>query len=1149
MLKKRLLTRLTRLGLAMYVMTWCMSFTVCAAEDPIADLSVAGTAELLVEAENAEVPDYEDPAQEGAEVPEDLLVEEPAQEEPVEEEPTQEEAVQEDPAQEDSEAEAEELLAGDEGETGENMNGNNTQSDPVNPDNDISNITVEWVALNKTELTIKNPGTYELELIGFSGEENQTLHSNISAFIGSSENCSGTEYEGAAVTVAGDKIRLTISTMPSVAEVFYLKAEYQKDDFDRLSSVCTVTCDPYCYEVDSLLINGESDATVKTQPGVNQTLTVTVGDPDGALLNPDNIHWGLTERGAEPNFFNLSQELHGVSISGDKDTGHLVIGDVNSTTCVDVVALYFNDDPNDDFNSTASVYAKQALDVLVLEAHIPEQALKIDIYKTQNTLPFVIRNTGTEPLEYNIRKVFIEDHDNSTAPSIPKCVGVTVAEDGKTLNFNVSKSWIGSDTAVKALLKQKCKASVWFEVEIEGTVFYLKSEEVSFSCTGSLPTAKTVKPVGTLNFDSYKAGTEGFNVTFTGAKAGSIFPASAQLPQGLTVNTTEGTVNSTDALPATGKGNIKLAVSIDDPALNLPENYSVNVSVPYVIKNGAPVVTPRESAIQINPTLPLDDSRWVDFDIKGTTEDTDIAYIVTDSKNVAFNETTSPLNVSIDYCPGDTYGWACINATDEWKPGEKYKVLLFANNTETGRTGASKTITVSIPSQQNLDPEKCSLTVKGKGALDASVPGSEIAITLTGKNFNVRDKCPVWKTVLENGTDITDLLYYSYDEEIGVLYVNESGPFALLKAGYAQMKATTTVSFEFNNVTVAASYTGKIAQSTVSPKLGVTAVTINPVYNNRTIFIPVTNLESRIYDYNVEIVGPDAKTTAPFTGFFNHTVVEDHDVIEVTPVMSGLENVYGKSCTVKITPVVPESNVTLKAKTVNAKIKVLDITKSKNAASVSAKVKGSIDPVRDDSAAKATLTVKNVFEPENVYVGFTCENITTKVKNQVKVVTGQFKFEGDGWDILVRRQDGFNLTAGTYQANMILYLENPENEFVPIPFSFTFKVTRGKTDAKIGVAGKLINRVYDRTVTMNVTSTAGVNTVSRVELAGTAYDDVYVLEKVSDGVYRLRFAPGYVEMKNKKPITKAVTKTVPVNVYFAGSDVADKINVKIVTDP
>ena len=41
----------------------------------------------------------------------------------------------------------------------------------------------------------------------------------------------------------------------------------------------------------------------------------------------------------------------------------------------------------------------------------------------------------------------------------------------------------------------------------------------------------------------------------------------------------------------------------------------------------------------------------------------------------------------------------------------------------------------------------------------------------------------------------------------------------------------------------------------------------------------------------------------------------------------------------------------------------------------------------------------------------------------------------------------------------------------------------------------------------------------------------------------------YVEMKNKKPITKAVTKTVPVNVYFEGSDVADKINVKIVTDP
>ncbi len=1148
MLKKRLLTRLTRLGLAMYVLTWCMSFTVCAAEDPIADLSVAGTAELLVEAENAEVP-------------EDLLVEEPAQEEPVEEEPTQEEAVQEDPAQEDSEAEAEELLAGDEGETGENMNGNNTQSDPVNPDNDISNITIEGVALNVTELTIKSSGTYELELIGFSGEENQTLHSNISAFIGSSEDCSETNYNGASVTVAGGKIRLTISTMPSVAEVFYLKAVYQKNDFDGLSSVCTVTYDPYCYNVTSLSVAGLS-ADEQIPAGSNMTCVVSAGAPDGALLNPDRIVWGLTNRGAGPSAINMKQELYGVKIIGRGTEAALITAGAKSTAYMDVVAKYYNEDPNPYENSTgeaAYVYSSTAVNVtvpeeekVVWEAHIPEQALKIDLYKKENTLPFVIRNNGTKPLDYTIKQVFIDSSAAAgSGPSIPECVDVTVMEDGKTLNFNVSKSWIGSDTAMKELLKQKCKASVWFEVEIEGKEDWLQSENVSFSCISSLPTAKTVKPVGTLNFDSYKAGTEGFNVTFTGAKAGSIFPASAQLPQGLTVDTTKGTVNSTDALPATGKGNVKLAVFIDDPALNLPENYYVNVSVPYAIKNGAPTVTPKESTIQINPTLPYpyDDSRWVDFDIKGTTEDTDIAYIVTDSKNVAFNETTSPLDVSIDYCSGDTYGWACINATDKWKPGEKYKVLLFANNTETGRTGASKTITVSIPSRQNLDPEKCSLTVKGKGALDASVPDSEIAITLTGKNFNVRDKCPDWNTVLKNGTDITDLLHYSYDEEIGVLYVNESRPFALLKAGYAQMQATTTVSFEFNNVTVAASYTGKIAQSTVSPKLGVTAVTINPVYNNRTIFIPVTNLEPEIYDYNVEIVGPDAKTTAPFTGIFNHTEINDHDAIEVVPVMSGLPSVYGKSCTVKITPVVPESNVTLKAKTVSAKIKVLDITKSKNEASASAKVKGAVDPVRDDSAAKATLTIKNVFEPEKIFAGYICNNITTKVKNQVKAVTGQFKFERDGWDILVRRQDGFNLTAGTYQANMILYLKDAENNLVECPFSFTFKVTRGKTDAKIGVAGKLINRVYDRTVTMNVTSTAGVNAVSRVELAGTAYDDVYVLEQVSDGVYRLKFAPGYVEMKNKKPITKAVTKTVPVNVYFEGSDVADKINVKIVTDP
>ena len=49
MLGRRLLKRLTRLGLATYAMTWCMTFTVCASENPVADIIVADTASLIVE--------------------------------------------------------------------------------------------------------------------------------------------------------------------------------------------------------------------------------------------------------------------------------------------------------------------------------------------------------------------------------------------------------------------------------------------------------------------------------------------------------------------------------------------------------------------------------------------------------------------------------------------------------------------------------------------------------------------------------------------------------------------------------------------------------------------------------------------------------------------------------------------------------------------------------------------------------------------------------------------------------------------------------------------------------------------------------------------------------------------------------------------
>ncbi|MCR5405144.1 MAG: hypothetical protein K6E91_15185, partial [Butyrivibrio sp.] len=51
MLGRRLLKRMTRLGLAMYATVWSMSFTVCAYDNPIADMAVGGQMALLSQAE------------------------------------------------------------------------------------------------------------------------------------------------------------------------------------------------------------------------------------------------------------------------------------------------------------------------------------------------------------------------------------------------------------------------------------------------------------------------------------------------------------------------------------------------------------------------------------------------------------------------------------------------------------------------------------------------------------------------------------------------------------------------------------------------------------------------------------------------------------------------------------------------------------------------------------------------------------------------------------------------------------------------------------------------------------------------------------------------------------------------------------------
>ncbi|MBP5385073.1 MAG: hypothetical protein J6Y57_08900 [Lachnospiraceae bacterium] len=1240
MLKKRLLTRLTRLGLAMYVMTYCMSFTVCAAEDPIADLSVAGTVEVLAATETPESADPEtvEPLA-AASDGEDATVPEEAE-----------------PAQEDEA----DLLLGD----------------------SIDELT--RLALDQSELTVTAGGTYQLQCWGIYGEgnhiyspdpgefdvffaedEDAEVEDRTVQYAGATFNCSRDEedlyetitlsipdnmeactfyliaereelsaackivvylpvttlgmiFNGSAPTgsvkinnpadpvivtpvsadpenMVLDADRLSYSVYEGTDEVgsgegaaltklengscsvlfenitetrtFDIIATYDNDYTDAdgveqtgTDATATIRFEisnetEYCYEVEAIELMPGGNLTVSDFEDP-LTFVMKASDPEGALLDPDRISWGI----AEPGSSYISDSWHGISIEKSNSTAEeadVFFATVEDGDTVDVVAMYFNEPMNQTSSKPVTARTRLIINGSTpsddLEVHMPEQTMKIDVYKTSNKLPFVIRSAdvnASSVADYEIYDAFID----SNAGNVTEMIDLTISDDGY-LDFYVPQSVINNKTALATLLKSKFKATLWFELEVEGKgEMWLESEEVSFSFTGALPTAKDVKPAGTLTFDAYFAGAEGLDVSFTGVEVDKIMgPDSRLLPKGLFVDEATQTINSTSALPAKGKGSIKVLAFIEDERYNLPENYNVTVAIPYTIANSEPFIKLNKTSGTANPLN--EEYNAIGFETGDFSEEvTEFKVRIFDSKNNEYINGTdeSPLAVVAEADPDDNIGMVGFMATPKAAFGQKYKLLMYPENKISNRTGAAKTITVSIPTEKNA--KNPSFTLKGKGALDASVPESELVLTINAKNFNPMMSDPKVETFVINKTvktNITDILGSDYDPYAGEIYLWEDKAFDLLEKGYAGMQIETTVTLNTTLGKVNATYKGKIAQSVVAPKLNATAVTINPDYDDGAILFKLISPEdANVYDYTVELSGPRG-LTPPFEGDGNYT---NASFFDITPVTAGMSSFYGKTCTVKITPMVFDSSYPLKAKPVTAKITVLDPAKANGKPKVSAKVTGSIDNIRfeNETYAEAEITVKNVFDPysHGIWKGIDLVNITTKVKNQVLDMTDLFDVDTDDNMVWFFRKEDEQLPVGTYQANMLVKLLNCNGTTEKLPVSCTFKVVRGKSGGIATVVNKLINRDYERTVTVRIEiADQSVDEIAFVSL-DSAFADVYRLEEADEGVYELGFVPGYVEkQKNGKPIVKAVTKTVPIYVYYPGSDTPDKYSVKVVTNP
>ncbi len=809
---------------------------------------------------------------------------------------------------------------------------------------------------------------------------------------------------------------------------------------------------------------------------------------------------------------------------------------------------------------TATCYFTVGTPIPEVEAHLSEKTLKVQIYNGKNDVPLTIRSSNVSEnqyLHYSLRTVEIinEELDNY--------VDAFIEDDGKTINLRARSSVLALPAKeLSALLKKKFSTGFIVSAVVDGNLVTLTTvDNITISFGNVKPTAKNIKVNGILEFDSYYQG-EIKEITFIGGNVKELIPINATALGKLGFALIGGTrVQTTSGLPSTKKGSFKaIAILDDEENYNVPENYNITVTVNYVIKNSAPKFTSDISTIQLNPGT--SDYQRINFKLEGSVDEaTYLSYNLTDSKNnIVYDQLYLPIP---DYEEGATEGSFEVHVTEATKPGQTYKLTLFAYNTRNGRRGAAKVFTVKTAASSNMN--KKGLTLKAAGSIDASLPTQTLNITCTGKNVNLYGKgYPAITVKLKNGTNITGNFTCSFESATSKLMLGQNcqySDFPLYEAGLAGQAIDINVAFSVSPTeTVNATYSTKIGSSKVTPKLGITKASLNPDYvmpgvdglfYGTRVNIPITNLPGGLYNYTVALDYGNLEE-APFTYEVFEGDYDVSDVVSVIPNTSALSSMLGKTCTVKITPNIPGN------KGVAATCKITVLNPVKNKASVTAKATGKIDNIRDDSRVNLTISFKNVYLSESELAAIDLSQIM-RVEGKKEInCTKYFTYapSDDPCTIVLKRTPGSNYSppAGTYKAYVSGVTFDSEWDTVRINTTVTFKVVRGKAGTTVKPSPvKMINRDYARTATINVSSKyADVNPIFDVKVVG-AYADKMTIRDNLDGTYELEFNDTYVEGSIVKKIftviSKFVTRTVQLEVYYQGSTVPDKVNAKVKINP
>ncbi len=922
---------------------------------------------------------------------------------------------------------------------------------------------------------------------------------------------------------------------------------------------------PYKYNVIGI---EPSEKELMLCDGANMTAAIKsagikTGDTISSIttdeLDPEKLVWGLTE--VDSDEFISSPYI---KLNPSNYTCGLEVYKYTEPYELDLVVRYYNDkDPAD----PESPYAEGRMRLIHeevaypdLEAHLSEKTLKVQVYNAKNEVPLTIRTSDLADnryLYYKLTDVGITDTE------LAQYVDISVSEDGRSINFKAKSSVLDLPAKeLTALLKKKFKTQITVTPTVDGYKYkpLMTAENLTISFGGVKPTAKNIKVNGTLEFDSFYQG-EIKEVSFTGGKVAQLIPVNASALTKLGFALVGGTrVQTIGELPATKKGSFKaIAILDDEENYNLPENYNIIVTVKYVVTNSAPKFTSDISQILLNPST--SDQQTVDFRLVGSLDDyTYIGYKITDSKgNDANSEFTLP-NPRYHY--GDETGSFTVKVNENTKPGQTYKLHLFALNTRNGRRGAEKVFTVKTVASSGAG--KMGITLKATGSIDASLPTQLLNLTYTGKNINLYGRgYPNVTVSLKDGTNISKYFAFSVDSAKSTLMIGQDqdpelglGDFPLYEADLAGQAIDITVGYQVSGTeTINATYSTKIGSSKVTPKLGLTKVNINPdylspdfgtYYEGTRVDIPITNLPGGFYSYDV-VLDYGQRENAPFTYKFIKGEDGASDIVQVIPNISEMSSMYGKSCAVKIAPKIPGE----KGAVATCKISVLNPVTKKGG--ITAKAKGSIDAVKDGTSANVTITLKNVYLDDTDSKAFGWTEI--KAKNGTDCSDMFFNYtDNKAGTIRFVRRNGKNLEAGTYTACVYANIIDSEGHNAKLTTTVKIKVTRGKTATTVKPSPvKMVNRDYARTATVSIAPKyTGFNKIRDVKITDTNADKMGIYN-ISEGTYMLVFDDSYIEgsIVNKifKVITKHVSRTVKLEVYYEGSTKPDKVNAKVRINP